>query len=98
MGAFWGSPFQVVLAPMQWAMEKGHTIGRMVVHQMDTINMEDLEVQRLNPDEPELPSATKGPLNNLDHLVNCSHVFLNRHHDGRIYPVLLKPNEQVNVE
>ncbi len=32
IGAFWGSLSLVVLAPMQWAMAKGHTIGRMVVH------------------------------------------------------------------
>ncbi len=46
---------------MQWATAKGHTIGRMVVHQMVTevarIDLEDLEAQRLNPDEPEQPSA-----------------------------------------
>jgi hypothetical protein len=30
--------------------------------------------------------------------VNCSHDFLNRHHDGSIYPALLDLNEQVNVE
>jgi hypothetical protein len=41
-------------------------------------------------------SAPKGPLNNLD--LNGSHVILNRHHDGSIYPVLLDLNEQVNVE
>jgi hypothetical protein len=53
MGAFWGSQFQVFVASMQWAMAKGHTIGRMVVHQMDTmetevarIGLEDLEAQR----------------------------------------------------
>jgi hypothetical protein len=47
--------------PMQWAMAKGHTIVRMVVHQMDTVDMEDLEAQRLNPGEPEQPPAPTGP-------------------------------------
>jgi hypothetical protein len=30
--------------------------------------------------------------------VNRSYDFLNRHHDGSIYPVLLERNKQVNVE
>ena len=32
MGAFWGTLFQVAVAPVQWA--KGHTIGKMATYQM----------------------------------------------------------------
>jgi hypothetical protein len=28
MGAFWGTLFQVAVAPVQWAMAKGHTTAR----------------------------------------------------------------------
>jgi len=34
MGAFWGTLFQVSVAPVQWAMAKGHTIGKKVSYQM----------------------------------------------------------------
>ena len=34
MGAFWGTLFQVAVAPVQWAMAKGHTIGKTVTYQM----------------------------------------------------------------
>jgi hypothetical protein len=34
MGAFWGTLFQVAVAPVQWAMAKGHTIGKTVSYQM----------------------------------------------------------------
>ena len=47
----------------------------------------DPEAQRLNPGDPDRPSAPRGPLNNLDRLVNWSHNFLNRNQDARIYPV-----------
>jgi hypothetical protein len=30
MGAFWGTLFQVAVAPVQWAMAKGHNIGKTV--------------------------------------------------------------------
>jgi hypothetical protein len=36
MGAFWGTLFQVGVAPVQWAIAKGHTIDRMVTYQMAT--------------------------------------------------------------
>ena len=32
MGAFWGTLFQVAVAPVQWAMAKGHTIGKMATY------------------------------------------------------------------
>jgi hypothetical protein len=47
----------------------------------------DPEAERLNPGDPDQPSALRGPLNNLDRLVNWSHDFLNRNQDARIYPV-----------
>ena len=30
MGAFWGTLFEVAVAPVQWAMAKGHNIGKTV--------------------------------------------------------------------
>ncbi len=34
MGAFWGTLFQVAVAPVQWAMAKGHTVVKVVTYQM----------------------------------------------------------------
>jgi hypothetical protein len=48
---------------------------------------DDPEAQGLNQQDPRQPSAPRGPLNNLDRLVNWSHEFLNRNQDARIYPV-----------
>ena len=80
-------------------MEKGHIVGRNIGYQMDAeaarTAEEDLEAQRLNPEDPRQPSAPRGPLNNLDRLVNWSHEFLNRNQDARIYPV---PRDQVIPE
>ncbi len=51
MGAFWGILFQVAVAPVQWAMAKGHTIGKTVTYQMTAeaarLEMENSEAQRL---------------------------------------------------
>jgi hypothetical protein len=68
MGAFWRTLFQVAVAPMQWAMAKGHTIGKMVTYQMaakaERLEMEDVEAQRHGPEvaggpqPPGHPSAT----------------------------------------
>jgi hypothetical protein len=70
MGAFWSTLFQVAVEPMQWVMAKGNTIGKTVAHQMEAevarIDMEELEAQRLNPDELKEPSS----LNNLNRLMN----------------------------
>jgi hypothetical protein len=99
IGAFWGTLFHIAVAPVQWAMEKGHIVGRNIGYQMDAeaarTAEEDLEAQRLNPEDPRQPSAPRGPLNNLDRLVNWSHEFLNRNQDARIYPV---PRDQVMPE
>jgi hypothetical protein len=54
MGAFWGTLFQVAVASVQWAMAKGHTIGKKVTCQMTTaarLEMEDCEAQRLTIEE-----------------------------------------------
>ncbi len=48
---------------------------------------DDPEAQGLNQQDLRQPSAPRGPLNNLDRLVNWSHEFLNRNQDARIYPV-----------
>ena len=72
-------------------MEKGHIVGRHIGYQMDAeaarTAEDDLEAQGLNQQDPSQPSAPRGPLNNLDRLVNWSHEFLNRNQDARIYPV-----------
>jgi len=80
-----------ILGPVQWAMEKGHIVGRHIGYQMDAeaarTAEDDPEAQGLNQQDPRQPSAPRGPLNNLDRLVNWSHEFLNRNQDARIYPV-----------
>jgi hypothetical protein len=91
IGAFWGTLFHMAVAPVQWAMARGHTVGKNIGYQMDAEAARaadrDPEAQRLNPRDPDQPSAPRGPLNNLDRLVNWSHDFLNRNQDARIYPV-----------
>jgi hypothetical protein len=91
IGAFWGTLFHMVVASVQWAMAKGHTVGKTISYQMDAEAARatggDPEAQRLNPGEPGQPSASRGLLNNLDSLVNRSHDFLNRNQDARIYPM-----------
>jgi hypothetical protein len=95
IGAFWGTLFHIAVAPVQWAMEKGHIVGRNIGYQMDAeaarTAEDDPEAQGLNPQDPHWPSAPRGPLNNLDRLVNWSHQFLNRNQDARIYPA---PHDQ----
>ncbi len=90
IGAFWGTLFHIAVAPVQWAMAKGHTVGKNIGYQMDAeaarTAEDNPEAQGLNPEDPRQPSAPRGPLNNLDRLVNWSHEFLNRNHDARIYP------------
>ena len=36
MGAFWGTLFQMAVAPVQWAVDKGHNIGKKVSYNMTT--------------------------------------------------------------
>jgi hypothetical protein len=59
MGAFWGTLFQVAVAPVQWAMAKGHTIGKTVSYQMTAEaarpKIEDNERQRLTIEEVDGP-------------------------------------------
>jgi hypothetical protein len=94
-GAFWGTLFHNAVAPVQWAMEKGHIVGKTIGYQMDAeaarATKDDPEAQGLNPGEPGQPSAPRGPLNNLERLVNWSHEFLNRNQETRIYPA---PHDQ----
>jgi hypothetical protein len=91
IGAFWGTLFHMAVAPVQWAMAKGHTVGKTIGYQMDDeaarATEDDPGAQRLNPGEPGQQSASREPLNNLDRLVNWSHDFLNRNQDARIFPV-----------
>jgi hypothetical protein len=59
IGAFWGTLFHMAIAPVHWAMAKGHTVGKTIVYQMDAeaakATRDDLEAQRLNPGEPDPP-------------------------------------------
>jgi hypothetical protein len=91
MGAFWGTLFQVAVAPVQWAMAKGHNIGKTVSYQMTAeaagLEIEDNEAQRLTIKEVDGPSAPKVQINNLDRLVNWSNEFLGRRDNNRVYPV-----------
>ncbi len=98
MGAFWGTLFQVVVAPVQWAMAKCHTIGKMVSYQMTAeaaqLEIEDVEAQRLTIEEVDGLTVPKVQLNNLDRLVNWSNKFLGRMDNHRVYPVHINRNEQ----
>jgi hypothetical protein len=98
MGAFWGTLFQVAVAPVQWKMAKGHTIGKTVTYQMTAeaarLEMEDSEAQRLTIEEVDGPSAPKMQLNNLDRLVNWSNEFLGRREIDQVYPVPIDRNVQ----
>jgi hypothetical protein len=98
MGAFWGTLFQVAVAPVQWAMAKGHNIGKTVTYQMTAeaarLEIEDAKAQRLTIEEVDGPSAPKMQLNNLDRLVNWSNEFLGRGDNDRVYPVPIDRNWQ----
>ncbi len=98
MGAFWGTLFQVAVASVQWAMAKGHTIGKTVSYQMTAegtrLEIEDSEAQRLTIEEVDGPSAPKVQINNLDRLVNWSNEFLGRRDNDRVYPVPIIRGEQ----
>jgi hypothetical protein len=37
---FWGTLFQVAVAPVQWAMAKGHTVSKAVIYQMHLHHLE----------------------------------------------------------
>jgi hypothetical protein len=99
MGAFSGTLFLVAVAPVQWAMAKGHTMGKTVSYQMTTeaarLEIEDNEAQRLTIEEVDGPSAPKVQINNLDRLVNWSNEFLGRRDNDRLYPVPIIRGQQV---
>jgi hypothetical protein len=59
------------------------------------INMVELEDQGQNLEDLERPTASRAPLNNLDHLVNWSHDFLNRQQGDQVYPAPAGRDEQV---
>ena len=90
-GSLLGNMFQVAVAPVQWAMAKGHTIGKTVSYQMTAeaarLEIEDNEAQRLTVEEVDGPWAPKVQINNLDRLVNWSNEFLGRRDNDRVYPV-----------
>ena len=92
LGAFWGTLFQVAVAPMRWAMEKGHGVGKTVCHQMSAeagridVEMQELEAEDLNQDEPDQVPRPMGVLRNLDRFVLWSHGFARREHGDQLYP------------
>jgi hypothetical protein len=98
MGAFWGTLFQVGVAPVQWAMAKGHNIGKTVSYQMTAeaarLQIEDNEAQRLIVGEMDGASAPRVKINNLDRLVTWSNEFLGRRDNDRVYPVPITRGEQ----
>jgi hypothetical protein len=98
MGAFWGTLFQVAVAPVQWAMAKGHNIGKTVSYQMTAeaarLEIEDSEAQRLTIEEVNAASAPRVQINNLDRLVTWSNEFLGRRDNDRVYPVPITGGEQ----
>ena len=98
MGAFWGTLFQVGVAPVQWAMAKGHNIGKTVSYQMTAeaarLEIEDNEAQRLTDREMEGASAPRVQINNLDRLVTWSNEFLGRRDNDRVYPAPITRGEQ----
>jgi hypothetical protein len=76
---------------VQWAMAKGHTIGKTVSYQMTAeaarLEIEDNKAQRLTIEEVDGLSAPKVQINNLDKLVNWSNEFLGRRDNDRVYPL-----------
>ncbi len=89
-----------MVAPVQWAMAKGHTIDKTVSYQMTAeaarLEIEDSEAQRLTIEEVDRPSAPKVQINNLDRLVNWSNEFLGRRDNDRVYPVPIIRGEQAS--
>ena len=98
MGAFWGTLFQMAVAPVQWAVAKGHNIGKKVSYRMTTeaarLEIEDSEAQGLADREMEDASAPRVQINNLDRLVTWSNEFLGRRDNDRVYPAPIIRGEQ----
>jgi hypothetical protein len=98
MGAFWGTLFQMAVAPVQWAMAKGHNVGKTVTYRMTAeavrLKIEDNEAQRLTDREMEKASAPRVQINNLDRLVTWSNKFLGRRDNERVYPAPIVRGEQ----
>jgi hypothetical protein len=99
MGAFWGTLFQVVVAPVQWAVARGHTISKKVTYQMAAeaarLEIEDAEAQRLSMEEASEPTAPRAALYNLDRLVNWSNELLGRRDNDWFYAVPIVRNKQI---
>jgi len=57
MGAFWGTLFQMAVAPVQWAVATGPNIGKKVSYRMTAeaarLEIEDNEAQGLADREME---------------------------------------------
>ena len=83
---------------MQWAVAKGHNIGKKVSYRMTTeaarLEIEDDEAQGLAGREMEDASAPRVLINNLDRLVTWSNEFLERRDNDRVYPAPIIRGEQ----
>ncbi len=83
---------------MQWAVAKGHNIGKKVSYRMTAeaarLKIEDNEAQGLTGREMEEASAPRGQINNLDRLVTWSNEFLGRRDNYRVYPAPIVRGEQ----
>jgi hypothetical protein len=94
MGAFWGTLFQVAVAPVPWAMAKDHNIGKTVSYQMTAeaarLEIEDNEAHRWRDGRSISPRVQ---INNLDRLVTWSNEFLGRRDNDRVYPVPITGGE-----
>ncbi len=89
----------MAVAPVQWAVAKGHNIGKKVSYRMTTeaarLEIEDSEAQGLADREMEDASASRVQINNLDRLVTWSNEFLGRRDNDRVYP---DPHHQGRAE
>ncbi len=85
---------------MQWAVAKGHNIGKKVSYRMTTeaarLEIEDNDAQGLTGREMEGASAPRVQINNLDRLVTWSNEFLGRRDNDRVYPAPIVRGEQTN--
>ncbi len=99
MGAFWGVLFRVAVVPVQWAMAKGHAVGKAATCQRPTeavrLQIEDAEAHRLSPEDVGESSAPGTPLNDADRLVSWSDEFLGRRDIVQVYLVPIIKGEQV---
>ena len=88
-GSLLGNIVSGAVAPVQWAMAKGHNIGKTVSYQMTAeaarLEIEDNEAQRLTIEEMNGASAPRVQINNQDRLVTCPHHRRRTSHQGQLH-------------